>query len=921
MQPLQILIRANHRLLSDSPSELLPAVSNSRCCPQTDINVGLDKWCRPPAFLAKFFPYLASLLIALSAVSDTFAATYYVDYVGGSDANAGTATGTAWKRCPGMNGFVGTYTHAAGDRFIFKGGVTWTSNCFPWTIGYSGSAGNVDTYTTDHAWYSGGEWSQPVFDANHTAPAGGMLNGISKSYLTFNDLSFINYATSGVAESKKAIDFLDGQGLSFTRCTITPYCWIALYIHHGTPGTYRSFNFSSNTVSHAASMLWFPTDAANCVRDGVTVAYNDLSDGSTQIGGGVHSDGFFHSFGSVDGVSSYITNLVIASNYAHGDWRRGFGVDGGVTAFIFFEDATSSEIYNNVFVPYPVQASMFESFMTVGTTTNHFQRIYNNTLLNPGTSSASGGIIVRHLGGGTVEIKNNIIDGFSYAMGVDKTNGTFAIDYNVFRSGNGQMWWGVNAGGDSQFKSYSVWQNTYGFDTHSILGADPLLVDVTGPAFDLSLQPTSPAVGAGANLSTHFTTDYLGNTRGSSWDIGAFAYGTNRPVVSLIATPPAITTGQSATLTWTSSNVTNLTISSVGAVSLNGSVNVAPSATTTYTIIATGSGGPATSTATVTVNTPAPAIVLTTPLNGTNFPTAPATVALTASVTANGTSITKVQFYKGAALLGEAVSSPYIFTWSNVTTGNFSLVARVVYGAGSTLDSTPVSISVGTPNSLVAAYSFDEGTGATVTDASGNGNTGAISGATWSTGKYGNALTFNGTSAMVTIPDSAALDLSTGMTLEAWVNPTVVSSAWRDVIYKGDEYYFLEATSTQGQVPSAGGTLGNTGIQAVYGAAALVPNTWTHLATTYDGTTLRLYVNGVQASSAVVTGNIPTSAYPLQIGGNNIYGQFFAGQIDDVRVYNKARTLAQIQSDMNTRVGAVPPSAPPTPPSNLSANP
>ena len=69
-----------------------------------------------------------------------------------------------------------------------------------------------------------------------------------------------------------------------------------------------------------------------------------------------------------------------------------------------------------------------------------------------------------------------------------------------------------------------------------------------------------------------------------------------------------------------------------------------------------------------------------------------------------------------------------------------------------------------------------------------------------------------------------------------------------------------------------------------------------------DGTTLRVYANGVQQSSKAVSGPIITSNDPLRIGGNNIWGEWFAGQIDDVRVYNRALTSAQIQSDMNVGV-------------------
>ena len=198
---------------------------------------------------------------------------------------------------------------------------------------------------------------------------------------------------------------------------------------------------------------------------------------------------------------------------------------------------------------------------------------------------------------------------------------------------------------------------------------------------------------------------------------------------------------------------------------------------------------------------------------------------------------------------------------------------------------------------LVAAYGFDEGSGTTVTDASGNGNTGTITNATWAaTGKYGKALQFNGTNALVTIPDAASLHLSTGMTLEAWVNPSTVNAAWRDVIYKGNDNFYLEATSTNASKPDAGMIAGGSYADA-FGTAALTANTWSYLTETYDGSTLRLYVNGTQVASTAHTGAIATSTNPLQIGGDSIYGQYFAGLIDEVRVYNVALTAAQIQTD------------------------
>ncbi len=221
---------------------------------------------------------------------------------------------------------------------------------------------------------------------------------------------------------------------------------------------------------------------------------------------------------------------------------------------------------------------------------------------------------------------------------------------------------------------------------------------------------------------------------------------------------------------------------------------------------------------------------------------------------------------------------------------------------------------------LVAAYSFDEGSGTTVTDASGNGNSGTISGATWTAGKYGAALAFRADdSARVTIPNSASLQLTTAMTLEAWVNPSALGSVWRDVIYKGKDNYYLEASSSHSAKPAGGGKIGGTTSVSVFGNASLPQNTWTHLAVTYEGTALVLYLNGTQVSSTPVTGSILTSANALQIGGDSYFGQYFDGTIDEVRVYNTALTAAQLQTDMATPIGSSD-TTPPTAPTNLTAN-
>jgi fibronectin type 3 domain-containing protein len=231
------------------------------------------------------------------------------------------------------------------------------------------------------------------------------------------------------------------------------------------------------------------------------------------------------------------------------------------------------------------------------------------------------------------------------------------------------------------------------------------------------------------------------------------------------------------------------------------------------------------------------------------------------------------------------------------------------------------AVPTGPPAGLVAAYSFDQGSGTTLPDLSGNGNNGTISGATWSTsGKFGSALSFNGTNNIVNISDSASLDLTTGETLEAWVNPTALGNAWRTVLFKeqsGNFAYDLYANGTgASKVPAAEVYIGAD--RTVGGTAQLALNTWAHLAATYDGNALRLYVNGTQVGQLLQVGSIATSTGALRIGGNTPFGEYFAGLIDEVRIYNRALSATEIQSDMNRSV-ANPDTTPPSAPGTLTA--
>jgi PKD repeat protein len=241
-------------------------------------------------------------------------------------------------------------------------------------------------------------------------------------------------------------------------------------------------------------------------------------------------------------------------------------------------------------------------------------------------------------------------------------------------------------------------------------------------------------------------------------------------------------------------------------------------------------------------------------------------------------------------------------THAYLSTGTF--LARLTVSDGTDSTTSPaVTISVANSlTSLVAAYGFEEGSGDVVSDASGRGNWGNINDATWiSSGKFGKALEFDGISAFVTINDSPSLDLSSNLTLEAWVYPTDQSEGWQDIIFKEPDLYYLEGSSGDTGTPTTGGTYASG---PLFAPAPLPVNAWSHLAATYDGATLVLYVNGAPVASRPETGPIETSSSPLTIGGDALYGQYWKGRIDEVRLYNRALTPSEILADMNAPVGS-----------------
>jgi regulation of enolase protein 1 (concanavalin A-like superfamily) len=299
-----------------------------------------------------------------------------------------------------------------------------------------------------------------------------------------------------------------------------------------------------------------------------------------------------------------------------------------------------------------------------------------------------------------------------------------------------------------------------------------------------------------------------------------------------------------------------------------------------------------------TASNQSPTVSLTAPANGA-VSTAPATVSLAANASDPDGTIARVEFYNGTTLLNTDTTAPYSYSWTNVAAGTYSLTAKAYDLAGATAMSTAVTITVSgnTSTGLVGAYGLNEGTGTTVGDSSGVGVSGTLTNGTWTSGRYGQGLSFGG-NGQVTIGD---VDFNGPFTVMTWLQArSVHTSDCGAVVMKSYDY---------GIEICYGKLYAGVGANGTWSGAVLVPlttadlNTWKHAAITYDGTSLSFYVDGTlkgtQNGTHVSTNN------PLEFGRwNPPTSEYWDGLIDEVRLYNKALTQSEIQSAMNTAIGS-----------------
>ena len=197
---------------------------------------------------------------------------------------------------------------------------------------------------------------------------------------------------------------------------------------------------------------------------------------------------------------------------------------------------------------------------------------------------------------------------------------------------------------------------------------------------------------------------------------------------------------------------------------------------------------------------------------------------------------------------------------------------------------------------LVAWWPFDDRSGSVLRDRSGKGNHGTLYGPTWVAGRRGSALSFDGVDDYVEIPNSDSLGVTATATFEAWAKIASLPNTYPRILSKetgtaaSSFAISVWSNTRQAWLTIAGAMKGRS-------ETVLADGTWYHIVFVIgDGLYAKCYVNGkLDYTVGIESGTIPVTTYNLLIGNNPTTERQFHGIIDEVRVYNRALTAAEIK--------------------------
>lgn len=238
---------------------------------------------------------------------------------------------------------------------------------------------------------------------------------------------------------------------------------------------------------------------------------------------------------------------------------------------------------------------------------------------------------------------------------------------------------------------------------------------------------------------------------------------------------------------------------------------------------------------------------------------------------------------------------------SGTTPGNSADSLRGSYGNGGaaqaagtqgaifiTYNATPTLGRPANNLGLVGYWSFDEATSTQATDFSGNGKNATLTGGTWIPGKRGNALNFNGSSDQVTGP---SITVGTSMTISGWVRKTSSTGQKSFFSNRSTGSVYVGLSGTQVFLYDNNGSPAS--ILSPSGSVQI--GQWQHVAVSSDGSTITMYVNGLQVYQTSQTRSASTGNFG--IGWDpSIATEFWDGAIDEVRVYSRALSPSEVQN-------------------------
>jgi hypothetical protein len=298
---------------------------------------------------------------------------------------------------------------------------------------------------------------------------------------------------------------------------------------------------------------------------------------------------------------------------------------------------------------------------------------------------------------------------------------------------------------------------------------------------------------------------------------------------------------------------------------------------------------------------------------------------VTLTVGANGTAPLKYQWWFNGVKIPTGTGSS--LTLTNVQSsqaGSYAVNVSNSYGYTNTpnavLTVNPIPPCVTPPSGLVSWWQAEGNA-----DDSVDGNSGVLlNGATFGPGKVGQAFAFDGVSSYVGVPDSPSLHCTNGLTIEAWIFLTGSTGNYYNTVTKWDVTTPGQAAYTSGLIPdgrigfsvcSSGNGPDSTTDGTVMSTNTIPANQWTHYAGTYDGSELRIYVNGVCENVAAYNQGIFPGTGDLAIGsaGTSSSGQVvspFAGLIDEPAIYDRALSAGEIAALYNANKAGKCPLAP-----------